>query len=528
MKKEKNKKSDKKLNDKKLNKSLRLIAKSSFIVFIALFLSKLFTYLYKIIIARYYGPEAYGLFSLSLMVVGWFVAFSALGLNQGLARYIPLFRGKNQKSKIRWLFRKSLKTVFFTSLTSVIILIILSRFISIKIFNEPSLIPFLIYFSFAIFLTVIFEILLTLILAYEEIGWYSFIHKILLGFLKLALISFLVYLGINSSSIYISYILALFIGVIVTLMLYKKKFPFVFKKTPRIENKNKDNFKEILFYSWPLLFYGFIWQLFHWTDSFILGIFNTTADVGIYNAAISIAFLLTVTPKLFVSLFFPMANREYSKGNRKMVREMTKQIGKWVFMINLPFIALMIFFPGAFINLLFGAEYLAGKEALSLLGIGVLFFSLFGISQNLLKIIKKTKVILFDIIIVSIVNVILNIFLVPKYGISGAAFATMLSLILISIIFAFQSYKYFLVIPIRRKMLRTFLAFAVSLVVLYFIKSLIVINIFSAIILALIFLTLYTLFSIMFKAFDKNDKMIVRSFFKKIKSFFPASFSMDQ
>ena len=60
-------------NVKGLDKSLKLLVKTSVIVFIGIALSKILTYGYRVIIARHYGPEVYGLFSLSLMIVGWFI-----------------------------------------------------------------------------------------------------------------------------------------------------------------------------------------------------------------------------------------------------------------------------------------------------------------------------------------------------------------------------------------------------------------------------------------------------------------------
>ena len=57
-------------NNNEFDSNLKLIAKSSVIVFAGIFLSKIFTYLYRIIIAREFGPEAYGLFSLALVISG--------------------------------------------------------------------------------------------------------------------------------------------------------------------------------------------------------------------------------------------------------------------------------------------------------------------------------------------------------------------------------------------------------------------------------------------------------------------------
>ncbi len=61
-----------------INTGLKMLAKSSMIVLIGIFLSKLFTYIYRIVIARYFGPEVYGVFSLALIILGFFIAFSSL------------------------------------------------------------------------------------------------------------------------------------------------------------------------------------------------------------------------------------------------------------------------------------------------------------------------------------------------------------------------------------------------------------------------------------------------------------------
>ena len=73
--------------------SLKKIVKGSSIVFIGIFISKFLAYVYRLLIARV-GPEQYGLFSIALGLTGILVTISVLGLNLGLMRYIPFFKGK--------------------------------------------------------------------------------------------------------------------------------------------------------------------------------------------------------------------------------------------------------------------------------------------------------------------------------------------------------------------------------------------------------------------------------------------------
>src|SRR3989344_9480479 len=99
-----------------LNSSLRLVARSSIIVFIGLFIAKILSYIYRIIVAREFGAEAYGLFSLALMAAGWIGVLAVFGLNDGLLRYISIFRGKKETDKVRYVFRKSFWLLLLTGL----------------------------------------------------------------------------------------------------------------------------------------------------------------------------------------------------------------------------------------------------------------------------------------------------------------------------------------------------------------------------------------------------------------------------
>jgi O-antigen/teichoic acid export membrane protein len=503
------------ISEEETKNNLKLLAKSSIVILIGVFLAKIFTYLYRIIIARYYGPEIYGFFNLSIMIVGWLISFSGLGLGYGLLKYIPIFRAKKHRKKISSIFRFSFKTVFLISILAGVLLFLFSDNIALGIFHESELSVFLKFFSIAVPLTVILEIFLAVFTSYEEYAWYTFIHKFLIGFLKLILIGVFIFIGLNSDSVFHSYNLGLFLSLVFAFFLFKYKFPFVLKKNP--VKKNKKLYREIFHYSWPLLFYGVVWQVFHWTDSFVLGYFKTASDVGIYNAAVPIAFLLMITPSLFMHLFFPMVNRELAKGNKSTVKQLSKQVGKWIFLINLPAVILLIFFPGAFLNILFGSQYISAENSLRILGIGVFFFSIFDVSHALMRTRKKTKIVLFNVLGVFVINLILNILFIPKYGIVGAALSTTISLIILSFIFGFQTMKYLSILPLRRKMLNLLIASLISTGVLFYLKSYIAINIISLIILVSFFLIFYILLAFLFKSLDRNDIMIIKSFLKKLK-----------
>ncbi|MBI2631596.1 flippase [Candidatus Pacearchaeota archaeon] len=506
----------KKGNEKnaKFEKSLHLVAKSSLIVLIGVALSKIFTYLYRIIIGRNFGPEVYGLFSLATMLLIFIVAFFSFGLPEGLVRFIPFYRGKNQKKEISYLIKRSFSFLLSISIFGTLLLFLLSEPISVGLFHNAKLIPFLRIASLAIPFFILANFYLAILRAYEFIGVYSFILNFLQNFFKVISLLFFIFIGIRTNVVMYSYfigILIMFLGAYYACDKYAK----VVIRDNLEKKKKKEVIGSLFSYSWPLTLLGVASFALYWIDSFTIGYFKTAADVGFYNAAIPLASLLMMAPDLIIQLFFPLVNKEYSKRNNKLIEELSKQVTKWIFIVNLPFALIMLLFPGAIINLFFGETYLVAEQSLRLLAIGTLFGSLAIVPSHLISMTGRSKLMLTNITFMLGLNLLLNILLVPKYGMLGAALSTMSILILLSIVY-FTQIRYFLsFIPLRRKMINILLASLIPLIIISVLKNLISLNFITVIILGTFFLLLYGLFIFIFKCLDKNDLLILKPILKR-------------
>lgn len=509
-----------------LKKSLNLLVKTSVIVFIGILLSKILSYVYRIIIARHFGPEVYGLFSLALMVSGWFIAISALGFSEGLLRFIPIYRGRKQGAKIRYLFKFSLITLSITSILSGLLLFFLSDFISITFFHNTALSIYLKIFSLLVPATGICYSFLAAIRAHEEIGWYSFLYNIAQNIIKLAALCIFIVLGIDSNAVSLSYLAGIFGMLVLCYLVCRYKIPHIFKTHDLPHNERRLVIREVMTYSIPLLFFGIVSTIFYWIDSFSLGLYKSAIEVGLYNAAIPIAILLSVAPELFMQLFFPMITREYARKKIKLIEQLSKQVAKWILIVNLPIFAIMMVFPGALIHLLFGYEYLAAENALRILSMGTLVSSIFITSNQLISMLGKSKLVLMNIVIASVINLTLNSIFVPmkkigfienSMGLNGAALATLISLIVFNLLFVIEAHKYLKIIPLRRKMINLFLIAAVSTALLFYLRIIVPSN--NLLVLAGlfgIFMAVYIILILLSGSLDKNDKEIIRKIKNKI------------
>ncbi len=505
------------MTEYELNSSLKLLAKSSVIILFFVIISKLLTYFYRIVIARNFGPEIYGVYSLAFIIISLVASLASLGLSEGLLRYLSLYRKEEDLKKAKYLLNLTLVVSFFMSILVSLSLFFLSEYISLNIFKEEKLVIFLGFFSLTIPLVVFSGIFLSVLKANEKIITYSFIVNILQNGIKFITLIILIYFQISFSSIIYSYI---FSAIVLFIISYKTSESYILKifKSPPLNNNEKKILENDFFeYSWPIMFLSLTGMLFYWTDSFVIGYFQGVEYLGFYNVAFTIVGLLGIGPELFMQLFFPLIMGEYSKNNISIIKDLSKQVEKWILIINIPIFILIFLFPGSFINILFGQEFLAGEEPLRILCIGSIAASIFiPLSNNLLSMKGKSRLILYNLILISIFNFIANILLVPTLGLNGAAISTTISWIILSMILIFQIKRHLLFIPIKKDMIKIFFISLLPTLLLVLIKDYMKSDYYKIILAGIIFLAFYTILIIYSKCLDKNDLMIVNALKNKI------------
>ena len=515
-------------NKEDIEKNLKLMAKTSIFVFIFLIISKFLTYIYKVVIARYFGPDVYGLYSIASMAAGLLVAFSSLGLSEGMLRFVALYRGRSQNEKISYMFRFSMRILIISGILAGLFLFFFADIIAVNIFHSINLIFYLKVFSISVPVAVISYAILSVVRAYEEINWYLFISSVARNLFEVISLIVLIFIGLKDRAVAFSYTLG-FIGMLIlSYRIYKYKISYTLKKDILSKKERREVFSELLKYSMPLIFSSFIFMLMGWTDSLAIGYFKSSIEVGFYNAALPIAMLLTFAPELFIKLFFPLINKEYSKNNLELIRELSKQVSKWIFLLNLPLFLVLIILPEASLNFIFGANYIPAANALRILAVGYFISSGIGsISLRLITMTGRSKVILVNTTIVAVLNILLNFLLVPmekigfidnSSGLAGAALATLFSLAVMAIVLIYQSRYFLSIIPLRRSVLRLVIVSIIPTIILLYIKNSIHMNKIIFVLVSFFFLLLYLFLALIMKGFDRNDWIVINSVKNKLKS----------
>lgn len=190
----------------------------------------------------------------------------------------------------------------------------------------------------------------------------------------------------------------------------------------------------------PMLFIGSMYLINNQTDTVMLGILKDSASVGLYTVANRgaglISFLLIAVNTALAPTFASL----YAEGDRKKLQKIVSNGCRIVFFAALMIATLLIVF-GQWFLLLFGEEFVQGQTALTILSIGQLINASTGSVALLLLMTGHERDTAIGVTISALLNVFLNVILIPEWGANGAATATAISMMVWNVILAVFAYK---------------------------------------------------------------------------------------
>lgn len=491
-----------------LNESLRKIAKGASIVLIGTLVGRAFGYLSRMVIARFLGANDYGLITLGFTVMSIVAIFSMVGMQSGIVRYVSFYKGKEDKRRIKGTIISAVKITLPLSLLLAFILFGCSNWISIHVFHDANLTPILRVFAVGIPFSVLASNLLSATMGFQQMRYNVYTQYIFQEPLKLVAIVLLLLLGFGVLGAAWGWVFAMIAMPFLAFYFLEKKIFPVFKSKVKAISVDRELFS----FSFPMLFAGIAGLVMGWTDTLMLGYFSSSADVGIYNTALPTAQLIRAIPGAFAIIFFPVISELYARDRIEDLRETYTVVTKWMFALIFPTFLLVLLFPDQIITILFGAEYSAGATALSILVFGFVLTTVVGPADIILQIYGKTKILMMTHYTGAGINILLNFFLIPLYGVNGAAFATGFSLAFLYLLNFLFAYRIAKIQPFRSSYLKIIFASVIAVFVVYLLtKYVIGVSVFVLITMLFVFLLFYFFLLLLMKSFEEEDLMIMRS-----------------
>ena len=507
-----------------MGKDLSLITKGAGFYFAGFAVSKILAYLYRVLIARDLGPEAFGVFSIGVSIVGILTVFAAFGLYQGIMHFVARHNALGKDENARGVIRFALKVQLILSIVLAIALFFSSDWLAVTFFHNPELTSVLQLFSVSLPFFTLTSSLMIVTVAFKKIKYKILIRNVLENIAKIGFTGILLLLGFGLFGAVVGIVLSTITAFVLSLYFVQKKVFPIFGSGL----KHYNNMKEVLSYSWPLLAVGFFSILMSSIDIIMLGHLSQAYNVGIYNVAMPTANLLFIAPFAFGSLFLPIITGLYAQKKMEEMKKMFKVVSRWIFSMIFPGLLFIVLFSTQILSVMFGDIYAQGASAMVILAIGIFMLAFVGPVGDILESIKKTKLIFLNTVICGVLNIFLNFWLIPLFeasgnAIIGAALATTISLMLWSLIAFIEVFVFTKLHPYSRAYVVPTFTACIAIILFFVLKNAVPslelfafpLNFIILTAFGVGFLCLYGLFFVVFRGIQPEDVDILRAIEKK-------------
>ncbi len=387
----------------------KTVMKNAFWLYFGFALNKLLKILIIILSARILGPENYGTFTYVLSFLGLFFLISDWGISSLLIR-------DYQQTKER---EKIINTSFTIKSLLISICIILSILGYFILNNENA--------KNVYFILLIMQVLI----AFREFlnALFKAIQKMEYESIAISLESFVILIIVLTLLVKIPSVfnlgIAYFLGALVSLffvLFAAHKFNFIKKLRFSF---NKENLKYYFKNGTPLMLYGFLGFIFFSTDHLIIGYFRGMYELGLYSIATKVILNLNLIPTIAMIALLPYLS--FQVFNKEKLYKIYKKIFLAIILISFLVVILINIFIDPLVRILLGSKYLLSIPIIKFLIWIIIFLFPLVLLDNIIFIFNRQWLNFYLTVGAALLNLLLNIILVPIYGINGAIFATLIS-----------------------------------------------------------------------------------------------------
>lgn len=485
------------------------ISRQSAVYFIGTVFTLVAGFFFKIYTARTLGAEGLGQYALGASVVAFFSLFAHWGIPRAMVRFIPAYSAQNDAARIRGLIVHGGLIVTLVSSTLGIVLWLVRNEIAARIFSEPALAPILALFAFSIPLGTLGFLLDQVAVGFQQTARSKSINSFLTYPLLIVLTVIFLNLGWGVYGYVFATLLSSAAGVIVLMLVVRRLIPASVHHSP-LESA-------VWRYAGTMAFLG-IWSfLTGEADKLILGVYLSSASVGVYSVAMTIAAFIPMLLTSVNSIFAPTISNLYAQGQRALLQQLLQTLTKWIFGLTVPLIGVILFF-GPELMSIFGKEFQAGWLVLAIVALGQLANVGTGSVGMMLLMTGHQRQLLQTQITSAVSTLALYLLLIPGLGILGAALGQAIGLVIANTLNLWHVQRKLGMLPYQQSILKLLVPVCATGIVLAGLNAEIARNANNIGILVIGLLAAYSVFGVMalLTGLDENDRVVLRAILERL------------
>lgn len=479
--------------------ALTRIGVGSTVIITGLVIGAFFQYLIKVFLARFLGPTSYGVFVQGLATAQAVTVISLFGLHMSIPRFISYYKGSGQKHLVEKTTSAAFWLVAISTSLMATALYFSSKWLSTSIFREPALVMPLRIFSLTVLPLGLIYLIISLLRGIQEAKYKIYLDNVVFSGTVLLLVVASLMAGYGLNGVVYAYVFAEVVTVAVGYLIYRKISSYELDLSAKVPPKN------LLSFSWPLFVISVLVMMNKWIDTLMMGWLMESAQVGVYNISYGVAGFIALLLSSLGYMFMPVISELYGRGNYSEVLKVYTTSTRWIFTATMPLLAGLLIFPDKVLNLMFGESYRAGSEALMVLAVGFSYKAAKGPAGMVLQSSGKTKRQMLGAGVTTVALVVLNLFLIPLYGMLGAAISTTIGFILGDTVLLLLAKKEINGYPYERRYLRVIGSVLLTSGIIYGLKILLDPGLLASFLLGVLLVLIYFLLLYLFDGVKKED-----------------------
>jgi len=383
------------------------------------------------ILSKTLGAQAYGIWSQIQVTIALLTLLAVLQLGFAMTRFLA---GEADKSKVGTGFFSILALTSSISIVLSTLVFVLAEPIAAAVFGGIQAASLVRLAAFLVLLATIDQMIIEYFMTLRQMGKYS-IFIIAQTTSEIALIAYLVFSGFGLYGV----IAAL---LVIRALLFLVGF-FTIKSQIKPSVPSLSVIKAYLVFTLPLVPAGLYLWIYTLSDRYIIGYFLGAEAVGIYSAACILGTTLGLFFDPLAVVLLPAITYLYENGKIQEVKTHLKYSLKFYLTFSIPSVIGLSILAKPLLATLTTAEFVAGFMIVPVIALATAVLNSSAIITRVLLLFKRTGVIGLIYGAAAVINVAMNIVLVPVIGILGAAISTLAASMLVLALTSVISFKRF-------------------------------------------------------------------------------------
>ena len=401
--------------------------------FVSIATASLTHFLLRVLLGRELGPSGLGLYTLVFTIYMFGTQFATLGINSAMTKYIAEYH--EDLSKIKEFVSSGILGSIVSGSLMGILLYLFSGVISTHLFHLPEMSNLLKLTALCFPFIAMQKTVIGALNGLRDMKWYAVLNIIQNLLMMAVSFAMVIVLEMEVTGAVLGFVIPTILVGLLSLIFTRNLFVKPTKLMITV-------FKEISWFGFYVVLANSIGMINTQIDSLMIGHFMGETDVGYYAVAVMLVQGVTLLPQAVQAVTTPSIATYYGKGDFNNIQQLIKntmlRISAVIGCISL----ILAIFGKFFIPLVFTEEFLPAYLPMLILLIGYSIYAAYVSIGGCLASVGKVQMLFRIDAICAGLNTLLNIVLIPRFGLPGAASATSIALVFTALTNLYYIRKY--------------------------------------------------------------------------------------